>query len=112
LNAADVAVADLADHCDGNVIFYADDEQNPRLAAHQTQGGRVAFWRDGQLVLGEGGKELLLLSAKRPAVSRLLQDGKLSTHDMLVAACVAWALDIGTDLIRAGVKSFDQNTSH
>jgi cyanophycin synthetase len=42
----------------------------------------------------------------------LLQDGKLSTTDMLVAACVAWALDIGDDLIRAGVKSFGQNTSH
>jgi cyanophycin synthetase len=112
LNAADVAVADLADHCDGSVIFYADDEQNPRLAAHHTQGGRVAFWRDGQLVLSEGGKELLVLSAKRPAVSRLLQDGKLSTHDMLVAACVAWALDIGIDLIRAGVKSYGQNNPH
>jgi cyanophycin synthetase len=41
-----------------------------------------------------------------------LQDGKLSSDDMLIAASVAWALDISTDLIRAGVKSFSQNTSH
>jgi cyanophycin synthetase len=112
LNAADDQVADLAQYCDGDVIFYADDEHHPRLVAHLASGGRVAFWRDGQLVLSKGQRESLVLSAKRPAVVRLLQDSKLGTTDMLVAACVAWALDIGTDLIRAGVKSFDQNTSH
>jgi len=112
LNAADAQVAELARYCDGSVIFYADDENNPRLAAHRAEGGRVAFWRDGQLVLGEGQRESLVLSAKRPAVARLLQDGKLGTDDMLIAASVAWALDISTDLIRAGVKSFGQNTSH
>jgi cyanophycin synthetase len=112
LNAADEQAADLARYCDGSVIFYADDENNPRLLAHLAAGGRVAFWRDGQLVLSEGPRESLVLSAKRPAVSRLLQNGKLSTDDMLIASCVAWALDISTDLIRAGVKSFGQNTSH
>jgi cyanophycin synthetase len=112
LNAADPQVAELARHCDGRVIFYADDENHPRLAAHLAAQGQVAFWRDGQLVLKEGQREALVLSAKRPAVSRLLQNGQLSTDDMLVAASVAWALDISTDLIRAGVKSFGQNTSH
>jgi cyanophycin synthetase len=112
LNAADDQVADLAQYCDGDVIFYADDEHHPRLVAHLASGSRVAFWRDGQLVLSKGQRESLVLSSKRPAVARLLQDDKLGTTDILVAACVAWALDIGTDLIRAGVKSFDQNTSH
>jgi cyanophycin synthetase len=112
LNAADPQVADLARHCDGSVIFYADDEDNPCILAHLQAGGRGAFWRDGQLVLSEARRESLVLSAKRPAVSRLLQGDLLNTDDMLVAASVAWALDIGTDLIRAGVKSFGQNTSH
>jgi cyanophycin synthetase len=112
LNAADAQVTDLARYCDGSVILYADDEDNPNLVAHRAQGGRVGFWRDGQLVLSEGTRESLVLSTKRPAVVRLLHDSRLNTDDMLVAACVAWALDIGTDLIRAGVKSFGQNTSH
>ena len=112
LHAADAQVAELASYCDGSVVFYADDENHPRLVAHREQGGRVGFWRDGQLVLSEGRLESLVLSTKRPAVARPLQDGKLTTTDMLVAACVAWALDIETDLIRAGVKSFGQNTSH
>jgi cyanophycin synthetase len=112
LHAADTQVAELASYCDGSVVFYADDENHPRLVAHRAQGGRVGFWRDGQLVLSEGRRESLVLSTKRPAVARPLQDGKLTTTDMLVAACVAWALDIEIDLIRAGVKSFGQNTSH
>ncbi len=112
LNAADAKVADLARHCDGSVVFYAHEESAPRLAAHAAEGGRVGFWRDGQLILKEGEREHAVLSAKRPAVARLLQDGRLNTDDILVAACVSWALDISTDLIRAGVKSFPTNTSH
>jgi cyanophycin synthetase len=112
LHAADAQVAELAHYSDGSVVFYADHENTPCLLAHREEGGRVGFWRDGQLVLSEGPRESLVLSAKRPAVTRLVQESKLTTTDMLVAACVAWALDIDTDLIRAGVKSFGQNTSH
>jgi cyanophycin synthetase len=112
LHAEHEQVAELASYCDGSVVFYAADESTPRLMAHRAQGGRVGFWRDEQLVLSENQRESLVLSTKRPAVARLLQEGKLNTHDMLVAACVAWALDIGSDLIRAGIKSFGQNTSH
>lgn len=106
LHAADPQVAALADHCDGSVLFYADDEHHPTLIAHRAQGHRVGFWREAQLVLAEGSKEHLVLSSQRPAVARLLKLGSLTTRDMLVAACAAWALDMGTDLIRAGVKSF------
>ena len=112
LNAAVPEVADLARHCDGGVVFYAHEETTPRLAAHSAEGGSVGLWRDGQLILKEGEREHAVLSAKRPAVARLLQDGRLNTDDMLVAACVAWALDISTDLIRAGVKSFPTNSVH
>jgi cyanophycin synthetase len=106
LNAADPEVAALADYCDGSVMFYADDEHNTRLQAHRSAGHRVGFWREGQLVLAQGPKEHLVLSSQRPAVARLLKTGSLNTSDMLVAACAAWALDIGTDLIRAGIKSY------
>lgn len=107
LNAAEPAVADLAEFSDGGVIFYADSETEPRLAAHRTQGGRVGFWRDGQLILAEGTKTQSVLSQHRPAVARLLNHHILTPTDMLVAACAAWALGLGTDLVRAGVKSFD-----
>jgi cyanophycin synthetase len=112
LHAADAQVAALAPYCDGSVLLYANEENHPGLRAHLAEGARVAFWRDGQLVLRQGAHETLVLSTKRPAVARLLQTGLLNTDDMLVAASVAWALDIGADLIRAGVKSFGQNNAH
>jgi cyanophycin synthetase len=56
-------------------------------------------------VLAQGPKEHLVLSTHRPAVARLLKTG-LNTSDMLVAACAAWAMGIGTDLIKAGIKSY------
>ncbi len=108
LNAADEAVADLAQYSDGGVIFYAHDEQEPRLSAHRAEGGRAGFWRDGQLILAEGTKEHAVLSSLRPAVARLLKTETLSQTDMLVAACAAWALDLSPELIRAGVKSYGQ----
>ena len=108
LNAADEAVADLAQYSDGGVILYAEDESEARLSAHRTEGGRVGFWREGQLILAEGDKEQAVLSIQRPAVARLLKTDTLSQSDMLVAACAAWALDMGADLIRAGVKSYGQ----
>ncbi len=111
LNAEDEQVADLAQYSDGSVIFYANSEQHPRVAEHRAHGKRVGFWRNGELVLAEGQQETQVLSTHRPAVSKLLKDGKLATHDILVAACAAWALDIPAELIRAGVKGYGQGPS-
>ena len=68
----------------------------------------MGFWRDGQLILAEGASEQSVLSVQRPGVSRLLKNNVLSTQDMLVAACAAWAMGMDADLIRAGVKSYGQ----
>jgi cyanophycin synthetase len=106
LHAAEPEVAALAEYCDGSVLLYADDEHNARLQAHRSAGHRVGFWREGQLILAQGPKENLVLSSQRPAIAKHLKTGSLNTHDMLVAACAAWARDIGTDLIRAGIKSY------
>lgn len=111
LNAADEAVAELQEYSDGGVIFYAQSENEPRLAAHLKDGGRAAFWRDGQLILAQGSNQTEVLATHRPAIARLLKDGRLSSDDMLIAACAAWALDIPADLIRAGVKSYGQSPS-
>ena len=111
LNAADPLVADLAQYCDGSVTFYADDEQLPLLVQHREAGGRVAFWRQGELVLAHGQHETSVLQQQRPAVARLLKDGRLSADHILVAACAAWALDIPPELIRAGVKSYGQSAA-
>ena len=109
LNAEDDPVADLAQYSDGSVLYYAQSETHSRIAEHRAQGNRVGFWRNGVLVLAEGSRETEVLSTHRPAVARMLKDGKLTAAEILVAACVAWSLDIPAELIRAGVKSYGQN---
>jgi cyanophycin synthetase len=108
LNAEDEQVAELAQYSDGGVIFYASQEQAPRLQTHRAAGHRTAFWRNEHLVLADGAHETEVLSAQRPAVAKLLKDDRLDTGNILVAACVAWALETPAELIRAGVKSFGQ----
>lgn len=110
LNAEEAAVAELAQYSDGDVIYYASQGEHPLLLEHRAAGKRVAFWRDGVLVLATGSQEAEVLSAHRPAVAKLLKDpSKLGASDILVAACAAWALDTPAELIRAGVKSYGQS---
>jgi cyanophycin synthetase len=110
LNAADPQVVELAGLCDGRVIFYAIDEQNEVLARHRAEGERVAFVRDGRMVLADGANEtpLLALDKIKPATAR-------HPETLLAAAAAAWALDMPADLICAGLRNFDatpKKTTH
>jgi cyanophycin synthetase len=102
LNAADPQVVELAELCDGRVIFYALDEHNEVLARHRAAGERIAFVRDGQMVLAEGAIEtpLLALDKIKPATAK-------HPETVLAAAAAAWALDMPADLICAGLRNFD-----
>jgi cyanophycin synthetase len=102
LNAADPQVVKLAELSDGGVIFYALDENNAVLRQHRAAGGRVAFLRDQHIVLAQGLEEapLLGLAKLKPATAS-------QPEAVLAAAAAAWALDVPTDLICAGLRSFE-----
>jgi cyanophycin synthetase len=102
LNAADPRVVKLADLSDGAVIFYALDENNDVLKRHRAAGGRVAFLRDQHIVLAQGSEDapLLGLAKLKPATAS-------QPEAVLAAAAASWALDVPTDLICAGLRSFE-----
>lgn len=102
LNAADDAVANLAELCDGSVIYYAADEHNPTVAAHRQAGERVVFARDGRIVLAAGEQETLLiaLSAMKPSTVKY-------PENVLAAVAAAWALGVPSDLLCGGLRAFD-----
>jgi cyanophycin synthetase len=102
LNAADPAVAALAELCDGRVILYALDEHNDAMARHRGAGERIAFVRDGRIVLAEGAHEtpLLELSKIKPSTGQ-------HPATVLAAAAATWALGLAPDLICAGLRTFD-----
>lgn len=102
LNAAIDAVADLAELCDGSVIYYAVDEHNPTVAAHRQAGERVVFARDGRIVLAAGEQEtpLIALSAMKPSTVKY-------PENVLAAVAAAWALGVPSDLLCGGLRAFD-----
>ncbi|MFZ6730678.1 cyanophycin synthetase [Undibacterium sp. Ji42W] len=104
LNAADSAVADLAELCDGKVIFYARDSGLEAIVNHRALGERVVFLRDDNIVLADGETEtaLLPLSALKPA--KVAQ-----AESVLAAVAAAWALNITPELIGAGLRTFDSS---
>lgn len=110
LNAANEQVAALAELCDGGVIFYAFDEQNPVLAAHRAAGERIVFVRDGRIMLAEGDAETRLntLDTMKPSTVKY-------PENVLAAVAAAWALGVPSDLLCGGLRAFDatpKQTTH
>jgi len=106
LNADDARVAELADLSDGAVLYYALDEANPIVARHRAGGGRVAFVRDGHIVLAEGQEEMPLMAINRAKPATAAQPRAL-----LAASLAGWALGVQTDLVCAGLRTFDAATA-
>jgi len=104
LNGAIAEVAEMAELCDGRVIFYGADATVPVIAAHIAAGERAVFLRAGNVVLADGATETILL--KLAAVH-----ASASSHPDSVLAAVAatWAMDVSPELIAAGLRAFDPN---
>jgi len=104
LNAADPQVVEMAELCDGKVIFYGMDPHQPVMTEHRNAGQRVVFVREEQIVLAEGSTEIAVL----PLAS--LKPAKASQPEMVMAAvAAAWALNIPPELIGAGLRTFESN---
>jgi cyanophycin synthetase len=102
LNAADLRVVEMAELCDGSVIFYGMSCELAAIIEHRAKGGRAAFTRNGELVLATGNEEVVL-SGLSP---QLLSLAAIPVETILVAVATAWALDIPQVLMVAGVETF------
>ncbi len=107
LNADDQRVADMASLCDGEVVFYGMDPESAVMVHHREQGGRAVFVRSSHIVMADAANELSLTDT---ASVPLAQSGQADFHasNVLAAVAAAWALGMGTDLIRAGIEAFGQ----
>lgn len=107
LNAADSRLQAMAELCDGSVVFYAEDRSLTIMAAHRAKGGRVVFTRDERIVLAEGDAEILLRRSTvlgGPGCSLVLEN-------VLAAVATAWALGIDSDLIGAGIETYEDSVA-
>lgn len=113
LNAADSAIAELAELCDGSVILYAcctgEDASAlpPALRAHVAKGGRAALLRDAHMVLIDGAEEHLGVDVYAWLNARGLPAESGHANAVLAALTTAWAFGIGAHLLSAGLDTFD-----
>ncbi|WP_343498988.1 cyanophycin synthetase [Achromobacter denitrificans] len=106
LNARDPRVVEMAELCDGAVIFFGIDPALPAIAEHLGKDGRAVFVRDGAIVLAQGAREESLAAV---SAIPLTHGGRVAfqVENVLAAVGAAWALDIPVELIRAGIETFD-----
>jgi cyanophycin synthetase len=105
LNASDAQVAEMAELCDGDVIFYGTDEHVPAIDSHRQDGGRAVFLRDGGFVMAAGRDELAVLPP-----SCLPASGEDRKEAVLAAIGAGWAMGLSPDLIGAALRTFEWNT--
>ena len=108
LNADDSRVADLAQYCDGAVIYYTLNPQSQVVTEHLTAGKRAVLVENGRLTLAEGTTKVALCEvAAIPAIGAGLE--ALRIQNVLATAAAAWALGLSTELIEAGLLSYGLN---
>jgi cyanophycin synthetase len=105
LNADDPLQADMAELCDGEVIWYSTHADSGIVASHVQSGGRAVIVRDGQIRLLEAERTEVLC----PLASLPLTDGEPlhATENLLAALAAAWSLGLSPAALRTGAETFD-----
>jgi cyanophycin synthetase len=104
LNATDPIVAAMANHCPGDVIFFARDRNHPVLATHLAQGKRVVYVERDAIVFGEGRKKYRIPLANVP----LTRNGSIGfqVENAMAAAATGWALGYEWPVIERALANF------
>lgn len=110
LNAADPIVAAMAENCPGAVTFYASDRQHPVMATHRAQGNRVVYVEGTTLVAAEGSVLQQIALAEIPITC----NGTIGfqIENVMAAVAAVWGVGIEWDAIRAGLKSFSNDSDN
>ncbi len=104
LNAADPIVVEMATNCRGAVTFFTADRQHPVMAAHRAQGHRTVHVENGTLVATDG-KSRHEVSLADVSITRNGTIG-FQVENVMAAVAAAWGVGIDWDAIRAGLKTF------
>ena len=111
LNADDPMCVQMAELCDGQVIFFSEDPNSEVVKTHLENGGRVVLVGKQQITLKSG-----KLDQKSIPVPRHFESDSSSPWkgmNLGAAIAAAWALEIPFNVIEAGAETFmpDQITA-
>ena len=110
LNAADPIVAKMGDICKGRVVFFAQNQHHPVIAAHRAKNKKVIFF-DGSYIVASKGSRVVY----RFPVSEipLTQNGVLGfqIENTMAAIGAAWVLGLDAEKIARGLNSFESSAN-
>ena len=105
LNAGYPLLAEMAELCDGEVIFFAQNADLPVIAAHIKENGQAVLVVDDRIVLAMGNAKIVLTKLSAIPFLQAQCRGEKLDH-VLAAIATAWALGLSPTLIRAGIETF------
>ena len=111
LNADDPLVAPMAEHCDGEVMYFSRLAESELVAAHLQKGGRAVLLRNGCIELHVGDEHAELMKLTQVPVLANGTDA-LREVSVLAAVAAAWALHVTQVLIRAGLTTFEMTPAN
>jgi cyanophycin synthetase len=109
LNADELAVAELAELCDGEVVLFSVIANNPVVLAHCANGGKAVFLRRRKMVFAADGTDIEGIDMTMPAVRQLSELHETSPCMMVASAAAAWVQGATPDMIRAALKTYGQH---
>jgi cyanophycin synthetase len=110
LNATDPIVARMAGNCSGSVTFFGSDRRHPVMATHRAQGRRVVFIEDDMLVAAEGEIEHRIALSDIP----ITHGGSIGfqVENVMASVAAGWGVGLDWDVMRAGLKSFANDSDN
>jgi cyanophycin synthetase len=110
LNATDPIVVKMGDVCTGRVIFFAQNQHHPVIAAHRAKNKKVIYFDGTFIVCSKGSRVLFRFPASEIP---LTQNGVLGfqIENVMASIGAAWALGLDAEKIARGLHSFESSAN-
>jgi len=110
LNATDPLVVAMAPYCQGSVLYFAIDGNNPVIRKHRAEGGRAVFVKGKTVILAEGAREEALLNLDRVPMTF---NGRISfeVENTIAVLGAAWAMGISRETMIRQACCFSTDAS-
>ena len=107
LNAADPLVLRMVGECRGDITLFAADQQLPAITAHRARGNRVVYMSGDAIIAAQGKETYSILLTDIP----ITRGGTISfqVENAMASIGAAWALNLSWDVIRTGLRSFNND---
>ena len=109
LNADDAMVVQMAELCDGEVIFFSENPDSEVIKTHLQNGGRAVLVGKQQITLKSGKLDQKSIPIPRHSESSTTSPWKAMNLGAAIAA--AWGLEIPFNVIEAGAETFVTDTN-